>query len=70
MFNLPAILALAADTAANTTTLSPETINIILTATAFMEDMSQWEGAGDELTTEEIDQIKAMVGQVVNEVAP
>lgn len=63
MFDLPALLTLAGNTAQTTVTLSPESVQLLLTALGHAELLGNWTGAGYELTDAEIDQIRAIVAQ-------
>lgn len=71
MFNLPDLLALAADTpAASAIDLSPSTIVLILAAAGALHDLENWQGAGYELTQEEIEQINDLTSLMESEVLP
>lgn len=69
VFSLPDLVALAADESPNATTLSPLTIQLLLTAADIINDYELWAGAGYELTSDEKDQIDAMIAQMVTEVS-
>jgi len=71
VFNLPALLALAADTpSASAIDLSPMTVLLIEAAAGALHDLDNWEGAGDELTRSEIEQINDLVSTLESEVLP
>ena len=62
-FNRDSILALASETNAKSTTLSPETIALVLSASGILEDRSFW----DEMTDSEWDEIEAIVANLIYE---
>lgn len=62
-FDRVSILALASETDAKATTLSPETIALILSASGILEDRNFWE----EMTDSEWDEIESFVANLVNE---
>lgn len=68
MFDLQQLTALAANTPTSAVSLSPMSVQIILAAAAFAEDMENWQGAGYELTSAEIDEIRAAVALMQSEV--
>lgn len=71
MFNLPALMALAADTpAASAINLSPMTILLVQAALSAANDLSNWEGSDLELTDAEIQQIHDIVSLAEGEVLP
>jgi hypothetical protein len=71
MFNLPAILALAADTpAASAVDLSPETILIIQAAVSAMYDLDNWITDNSPMTDAEVEQIHDLVAQLEGECLP
>lgn len=70
MFNLPAIIDLAADNDTVSATLSPESVALISLAFGLLIDQNNWTGAGDELTDAERDQIDAMVSALMWEITP
>lgn len=71
VFDLVALQALAADTAANTVLLSPMTITIILAALDIMSDPANWVGADpiNGLTDAERDEIDGYTSRIFYEVA-
>ena len=68
MFNLAAIRDLAAADGPTTVTLSPASVHLILAALGAAENIYNWEGAGDELTAAEIDEIQAMTAAASAEI--
>lgn len=71
MFNLPALIALAADTpAASAIDLSPSTILLVQAALSFAYDLSFWQGDGLTLTETEIETIHDMISLAEGEVLP
>lgn len=61
MFDLAVFQGLAADETAKTPTLSPMSVVLILAVFGELVDVTNWKGAGDELTPAEVDEIDAMV---------
>jgi len=69
MLSLPELVALAVDyPAASAIDLSPMTVCLILAAASLLEDDSIWQGAGDELTAEELETIHDIVATMQSEV--
>lgn len=67
--SLPTIQALADDTPyGGTRVLDSLSAATILSAANWLSDFGNWEGAGSELTTDEMDEIDALVGELVNDV--
>lgn len=61
MFDLAALLELAANDEPLTVTLPPLVVHLFLAALSYAEDETNWIGLGYELTHEEVDSIKALV---------
>jgi len=66
MFDLAALIEIAANDEPLTVTLSPLVVHLILAALSYAEDETNWTGAGYELTPEEIDTIRALVAEASN----
>lgn len=64
-FNRDSLLALASNYEPTDTTLSPETIALILAASGILEDRSFW----DEMTDSEWDEIESLIANLVDETA-
>lgn len=67
MFSLPALLELAGNTAQVTVTLSPESVQLLLSALGYAENTQNWTGSDEILTDVEIDQIQALVARTTDE---
>lgn len=63
MFDLAALVQIAANDEPLTVTLSPLVVHLILAALSFAEDETNWIAAGDELTPIELDNIRALVAE-------
>lgn len=69
MLSLPELVALAEDfPAASAIDLSPMTVCLILAAAALLGDDAIWQGAGYELTAEELETIHDIVATMESEV--
>jgi len=67
MFELAALLALAANDEPITVELSPLSAHLLFAALGYAENLYNWTGSGYELTSEEIDQIQAIVARATDE---
>lgn len=71
MFDLVALLALAADTpAASAIDLSPTTILLCQALLGQAYNLEEWTGAGLELTEAEIEQIHDLISLAEGEILP
>lgn len=69
MLSLPELVALAVDyPAASAIDLSPMTVCLILAAADFLDDDKIWQGAGYELTAEELELIHDICATMASEV--
>lgn len=68
LFDFDALTTLAVNTPASVVNLSGLSLQIILSASALLEDMSNWAAPGEVLTTERRDEIEAAVALMESEI--
>jgi len=69
MIDLPVVQSLTADTVGINAALQPSSAVLIGAMWDYLANMSNWRGAGDELTTTELDEIDAMIGALYSDIS-